>query len=86
VLLLARRGAPRINGDTRLGQGHLAMLDRAGETFTLEAEGAAASILVLGGEPIREAVVGQGPFVMNTRAEIDQAYADYRSGRMGRLR
>jgi quercetin 2,3-dioxygenase len=33
--------------------------------------------------PIDEPVVGQGLFVMNTEAEIAQAFADYRSGRMG---
>jgi redox-sensitive bicupin YhaK (pirin superfamily) len=35
------------------------------------------------GEPIAESVVGQGPFVMNSRAEIEQAFADYQLGRMG---
>ena len=34
---------------------------------------------------IKEPIVGQGPFVMNTLAEIDQAIDDYRNGRMGRL-
>jgi hypothetical protein len=40
---------------------------------------------LLNGQPIEEPIVGQGPFVMNTRAEIDQAMDDYRNGRMGRL-
>jgi hypothetical protein len=40
---------------------------------------------LLNGQPIEEPIVGQGPFVMNTRAEIDQAVDDYRNGRMGRL-
>jgi len=40
---------------------------------------------VLGGEPIDEPVVGYGPFVMNTQAEIHRAIEDYRTGRMGHL-
>ncbi len=40
-------------------------------------------ILLLGGRPIREPVVGYGPFVMNTREEIIAAIRDYQAGRMG---
>ncbi len=42
-------------------------------------------VLVLGGKPIGEPVIQYGPFVMNTREEILQAIADYRSGRMGSI-
>jgi redox-sensitive bicupin YhaK (pirin superfamily) len=42
-------------------------------------------VLVLGGRPIREPVAWLGPFVMNTRAEVLQAFEDYRSGRLGRI-
>ncbi len=42
-------------------------------------------VLLLGGRPIGEPVVQYGPFVMNTREEINQAIADYRSGRMGSI-
>lgn len=43
----------------------------------------AMEVLVLGGLPIREQVAWYGPFVMNTKAEIEQAVTDYQSGRMG---
>ena len=39
--------------------------------------------LLYAGRPLHETVVARGPFVMNTEAEIEQAYADYRAGRFG---
>lgn len=85
VMVLARKGGVTVNGDTKVPEAHLAILDRKGEGFRLESAGE-SQVLVLGGEPIPEPVVGQGPFVMNTDAEIRQAYADYRDGRMGHLK
>ncbi|MGY6586925.1 MAG: pirin family protein [Wenzhouxiangella sp.] len=54
--------------------------DQGELVLTADREG--ARLLVLAGKPIGEPVVQYGPFVMNSREEIEQAIADYRSGRL----
>jgi redox-sensitive bicupin YhaK (pirin superfamily) len=55
-----------------------------GDTVTVGAT-TELDVFILGGEPIREPVVAYGPFVMNTKAEIVQAFEDYQAGRLGTI-
>ncbi|RLS55341.1 MAG: pirin family protein [Planctomycetota bacterium] len=69
---------------TLLNAGEMVLFDRTGGPVAIQSS-AAARVLVLTGEPLQEPVVGQGPFVMNTREQIREAILDYQSGKMGRL-
>jgi quercetin 2,3-dioxygenase len=72
----------------RLGQ--LAVFG-PGEVLTVSADASQESrspnldVLLLGGQPIREPVAAYGPFVMNTREELVQAFEDYQAGRLGSI-
>ncbi len=62
-----------------------------GEVLTLaadlpqESRAPKLDVLILGGRPIREPIAWYGPFVMNTRAELQQAFDDFRAGKLGRI-
>ena len=82
-------GTDSLNGGRRpIRSGQLAVLG-AGDRLTVSAADAqdarhpALEVLLLGGQPIREPVAQYGPFVMNTRAELDQAIRDFQAGRLG---
>ena len=83
VFLYIVRGTLQVGmADDRIGACHLVELGSEGEELELAApEGA----LVLFGhaEPIGAPVVSHGPFVMNSRAEIEQAIRDYQAGKFG---
>ena len=82
--LLVLRGSISLADGETIGEAEVAVLDRTGDQFSVNAT-ENTTLLVLNGEPINEPVVGHGPFVMNTRAEIQQALSDYQSGKMGHI-
>lgn len=67
-----------------VGEGEIARLSTEGDGITVTADGA-AMLLVLTGEPIEEPVVGYGPFVMTSEAEIREAIEDFNAGRFGQM-
>ncbi len=82
--LVVLRGAVRSDGSETIGAAEVGLVDRAGERVGIDCEEDTTALLLCG-EPIDEPIVGQGPFVMNSAAEIRQAIVDYQSGRMGHL-
>jgi len=83
-LVVVLKGTVQLNEDTVVREGELAVLGTEGEGALLEANNEAL-LLILGGEPIDEPIVGYGPFVMNSEAEIQQTIEDFRGGRFGRV-
>ncbi|MCW5621999.1 MAG: pirin family protein [Burkholderiales bacterium] len=84
LALVVLRGTVLVNGSEIVREGQLVHFDRAGSQVEIEANSDAV-VLWLSGEPIDEPVVGYGPFVMNSEAEIRQAISDFNSGRFGRM-
>jgi redox-sensitive bicupin YhaK (pirin superfamily) len=84
LALVVLRGTLLVNDSRVAGGAQVVVFARAGTGVAIEAK-SDATLLLLSGEPIDEPIVGQGPFVMNSRAEIAKAIADFNSGRFGRL-
>ena len=72
-------------GDDKLAEQQLAVLDQ-GKQVTVKANGARARFLLVAGKAIGEPIVQYGPFVMNTRDEIEQALVDFRDGKLVKSR
>jgi len=82
--LLVIEGSVLINGSDTAPADHFVLFRNDGEKFTIEAiEDSVA--LILSGEPISEPIAAHGPFVMNTRTEIYQAFEDVENGKFGHL-
>ncbi len=91
ALVYVLAGAGSVGSGRRpLRKGQLAVLG-AGDEVVLAAEAHQESrtptleVIILGGKPIRETIAWGGPFVMNTRAEVIQAFEDFQAGRLGQI-
>lgn len=84
LALIVLHGTVLVNGSQVASEAQMVLFDRSGDEIALEANSDAV-LLLLGGEPIAEPVVGYGPFVMNSEEEIHQAFADFNSGRFGQM-
>ncbi|MFZ6044760.1 pirin family protein [Pseudomonas sp. CR3202] len=82
--LVVLRGTVQVNGSQAVREAQTVLFDRAGDEVLLEANDEAV-VLVLSGEPIDEPIIGYGPFVMNSEAEIRQAVEDFQAGRFGQM-
>ena len=63
---------------------HFVLFKNDGEQFKITAD-ENATVLVLSGEPINEPIAAYGPFVMNTQAELVEAFGDFENGKFGTL-
>jgi redox-sensitive bicupin YhaK (pirin superfamily) len=89
ALVYALSGRGSVGAEARpFHDGQLAVFG-AGDTLVLRGDAAqdsrqpALDVLILGGQPIGEPVYAHGPFVMNSRAEILQAFEDFEAGKLG---
>lgn len=82
--LVALRGSIQVNDQQDVSPASLVLLERDGEHASVTAL-EDATVLLLSGEPIDEPIVGYGPFVMNSQAQIAEAFDDYHAGRFGQM-
>jgi redox-sensitive bicupin YhaK (pirin superfamily) len=89
ALAYVMAGSGTVGADRQpIHAGQLAVFG-AGDRISLTADAnqdsrtSSLEVILLGGEPINEPMVQYGPFVMNTKAELQQALSDYQGGRLG---
>jgi redox-sensitive bicupin YhaK (pirin superfamily) len=82
--LLIIEGEIKINDSKTVSEDNFVLFKHEGELIKIDAI-KDSIILILSGEPINESLVSQGPFLMNTEAEIQEAFDDFYSGKFGHL-
>jgi redox-sensitive bicupin YhaK (pirin superfamily) len=84
VAVAVLSGTLMVDDSGPLRDGQVALLAEGADRIAIEANNEAL-VLLLGGQPLGEPIVGHGPFVMNTVDQIDEAIADFQQGRFGRM-
>lgn len=82
--LLVIEGSITVNNSEPAPVNNFVLMANDGEDFTIQAT-EDAIVLILSGEPINEPIAAHGPFVMNTRQELIQAFDDFNKGKFGYL-
>jgi len=82
--ILVIEGNAKVNNTEDAPVDHFVLFNNDGETITLEAL-EDSILLVLSGEPIHEPIAPYGPFLMNTKEELIQAFEDFNTGKFGQL-
>lgn len=81
---LVIEGNIMVNGEENAPTDHFVLFENEGENFTIEASEDTV-VLIISGEPLKEPIFHHGPFVMNNRNEILQAFDDFNQGKFGYL-
>lgn len=81
---LVIEGSVTVNGKEKALHDHFVLFRNDGNNFSIEGNDKAV-VLIMSGQPINEPLAAHGPFVMNTREEIAQAYEDLDNGKFGFL-
>ena len=82
--LLVIDGEIQVNETAVVPADHFLLFENEGEQFTIKGL-KDSTVLVLSGEPIKEPIAAHGPFVMNTRQELVDAFQDFQDGKFGFL-
>lgn len=82
--LLVVEGNIKVNNTEEVPTNNFVLMANDGETFSIEATDDAV-VLVLSGEPMNEPIAAHGPFVMNSKEELIQAFEDFNQGKFGYL-
>lgn len=77
-------GGIMVNGTEEAPTDHFVLFQNDGDSFVIEANEDAV-VLIMSGEPINEPIAAHGPFVMNTQAELVQAFNEFSGGKFGHL-
>lgn len=82
--MLMIEGDAKVNDSAQVPQDHFLMFSDDGESFSIEAL-TDTVILIMSGEPLNEPIAAHGPFVMNTKEELVEAFQDFNMGKFGYL-